>query len=380
MESNNRRSPYYQTGFTLVEIMVGLAIGMLATLVIVQVMSVFEAQKRTTTGTADAQTNGGIALYTIGRELQMAGYPLLPVANSPLECTTLTIGGAAGNVNGLSPVTITDGVAAAGVSASDTITLRYGNSLMGGVPTQTTALPIASAASPAPARDVAVVSNLGCKANDIILITSGTACTMSNVVAVPGPTTVTFADPTLAAPTAAATTITATATTVGVNLACLGTWNTITYAVNNGNLQRAGVDSVSDIVNIQAQYGIAAAGLPNTDPNFNRVTQWVDASAATGWNAPTVADRNRIKAVRIAIVARNPKMEPAAVTTACSSPTAANPTGLCAWDATSAAPVTTSPAPTIDLSAGDPNWARYRYRVFETIIPLRNVIWSKDTL
>ena len=36
--------------------------------------------------------------------------------------------------------------------------------------------------------------------------------------------------------------------------------------------------------------------------------------------------------------------------------------------------------PTIDLSPGDANWARYRYRVFETIIPLRNVIWSKDTL
>jgi type IV pilus assembly protein PilW len=373
MESNNRYSPSYQAGFTLVEIMVGLAIGMLATLVIVQVMSVFEAQKSTTTGTADAQTNGGIALYTIGRELQMAGYPLLPVANSPLECTTLTIGGAAGNINGLSPVTITDGVAVAGVSASDTITLRYGNSLMGGVPTQTTALPIASAASPAPARDVTVASNLGCKVNDIILITSGTACTMSNVVAVPGTTTVTFVDP-MPTPSAAATTITATATTVGANLACLGTWNTVAYAVNNGNLQRAGVDSVSDIVNIQAQYGIAATGLPNTDPNFNQVTQWVDASGGT-WAAPTVIDRNRIKAVRIAVVARNPKMEPAAVTAACSSTTAAAPTGLCAWAGSVA-----SPAPTIDLSAGDPNWARYRYRVFETIIPLRNVIWSKDTL
>ena len=380
MRSNNRHSPSYQAGFTLVEIMVGLTIGMLATLVIVQVMSVFEAQKSTTTGTADAQTNGGIALYTIGRELQMAGYPLLPVTNSPLECTTLTVGGAAANINRLAPITITDGVAATGVSASDTITIRYGNSLMGGAPTQTTALPIASAASPAPARDVAVVSNLGCRANDIILITTGTTCTMSNVVAVPGSTTVTFVDPSLAASSAAATTITATATTVGANLACLGSWNEVTYGVGNGNLQRAGVDSVADIVNIQAQYGISAAGLANTDPNFNRITQWVNASATAGWNAPTVADRNRIKAVRIAVVARNPKMEPAAVTTACSSTTAANPTGLCAWDATSAAPVTASPAPTIDLSAGDPNWARYRYRVFETIIPLRNVIWSKDTL
>ena len=44
-----------QAGFSLVEIMVGLVIGLLATLVILQVFSVYEGQKRTTTGTADAR-------------------------------------------------------------------------------------------------------------------------------------------------------------------------------------------------------------------------------------------------------------------------------------------------------------------------------------
>lgn len=344
MKPNCKSPPSCQAGFTLVEIMVGLAIGMFLTLVILQAMSVFEAQKRTTTGSADAQTNGGIALYTIGRELQMVGYPLLPVANSPLECATLTINGTpdATVPNRLSPVTITDGGAAAG--ASDTITLRYGSSPMGGVPTQITALS---------APTVTVGSNLGCQAGDITLITNGTTCAMSSATALAGATTITLAN--------------TTAAIAGANLACLGTWNEITYAVNNGNLRRAGVDSVTGIVNIQAQYGISATA------NSNQVTQWVDASGGT-WAAPTVADRNRIKAVRIAVVARNAKTEPAAVTAACSSTTAAAPTGLCAWEGSA-----TSPAPTIDLS-NDPNWARYRYRVFETIIPLRNVIWSKDTL
>ena len=59
----------------------------------------------------------------------------------------------------------------------------------------------------------------------------------------------------------------------------------------------------------------------------------------------------------------------------CSSTTTANPTGLCSWEGTAG-----SPAPTIDLSPADTNWGRYRYRVFDTIIPLRNVIWAKDTL
>ncbi|MBU3990724.1 MAG: hypothetical protein KJ702_15590 [Gammaproteobacteria bacterium] len=51
------------------------------------------------------------------------------------------------------------------------------------------------------------------------------------------------------------------------------------------------------------------------------------------------------------------------------------PTGLCAWAGNG-----TSPAPTVNLSPGDANWNRYRYRVFETIAPLRNIVWSKDTL
>jgi type IV pilus assembly protein PilW len=63
------------------------------------------------------------------------------------------------------------------------------------------------------------------------------------------------------------------------------------------------------------------------------------------------------------------------VTTACSSITAAAPTGLCAWEGSAA-----SPAPKINLAPGDANWGRYRYRVFETVIPLRNMVWSKDTL
>ena len=62
MELNRSHSLSHRSGFTLIEIMIGLVIGMLLTLVIIQVMSVFEAQTRTTSGTADAQTNGGIAL------------------------------------------------------------------------------------------------------------------------------------------------------------------------------------------------------------------------------------------------------------------------------------------------------------------------------
>ena len=371
MQPNATRSPSSRpAGFSLIEILVGLAISMFALLVIVQVMQVFEGQRRTTSGSADAQTNGSIALYTIGRELQLAGYPLMPVTDSPLECTTLTTGGVADTTNRLSPVTIVDGGAAAG--ASDTITLRYGNSLSGGIPVQITGAPAGNV--------VPVGSGFGCGNGDTSLIINGLACAMS-VASPVAATTVTLAD--------------TTGAVANANLSCLGAWNEITYRANGGNLERCNlptaianggncnlvplvppnvnfVPNVAGIVNIQAQYGISAAA------NSNQVTQWVDATGI--WDAPavTVANRNRIKAVRIAVVARNAKMEPGNVTNPCNPATVA---GLCAWAGVPAAGVMlASPAPIIDLS-NDATWQRSRYRVFETIIPLRNVIWAtRETL
>ncbi|TXC66591.1 hypothetical protein FSC37_14445 [Piscinibacter aquaticus] len=61
-------------GVTLVELMVGPAIGLLTVLVIAQTLFFSESQKRTTTSGADAQMNGALALYTLQRDIQMAGY------------------------------------------------------------------------------------------------------------------------------------------------------------------------------------------------------------------------------------------------------------------------------------------------------------------
>lgn len=341
MYPDNRRRFRGQAGFTLVEIMVGLAIGMLATLVIMQVISVFETQKRTTTGTSDAQTNGSIALYNISRELQQAGFGMMPVVNSPLSCTTLNIDGVTDTTvpNKLTPVVVTDGT-------SDSITIRYSDSSTGGIPLEIKGIS---------GVDVTVSDNFSCQTGTKAIATStdGLTCDMTGIAAASAVT------PAI---------ITLDNAVAGQEIACLGTWNEIVYSVNNGNLQKNGQDIVADIVNIQAQYGISLSA------NSNLIDKWVDASAAAGWNAPDVAARNRIKAVRLAIVARNPKLELVDVSSACSSLNTASPSGLCAWGGT-----TTSPAPKIDLSA-DANWKRYRYRVFETIIPLRNVIWSKSTL
>jgi len=62
-----------QQGTGLVEVMIGLVIGMLMVLVIFQVYQVNESQKRTITGGSDAQQNAAYGLFLLGRDISTAG-------------------------------------------------------------------------------------------------------------------------------------------------------------------------------------------------------------------------------------------------------------------------------------------------------------------
>jgi type IV pilus assembly protein PilW len=342
-----------QWGFSLVELMVGLAIGLLATLVIVQVYTTFSAQQRKVSGSADAQTSGGLATYMIQREAQLGGYglPVFDTTNPALMCGTVNMdNGGTITPTSLSPVSIVDGGAGAG--ASDQIVVRYGDSQTGGVNTSSVAYsgdaltafnnlfaPYLHATGPGNCP----LTLSDCASTQYLMTTSGGTCTIAPI---------------------------SNTQNINVNaaggLAYIGSWNVITFAVNNNQLERNNIPIAPDVVDLQAQYGVSAA------QNSNVITQWVDATGAT-WANPSVANRNRIKAIHIAIVARNEQRDTGNVTASCSSLTTANPTGLCAWAGSD-----TSPAPSINLA--DADWQKYHYRVFDTIIPLRNVIWSGNTL
>jgi len=64
------------SGFSLIELLVGFAIGLIASIAIIKVFSQFEQQRQATVGTADAQTNGSIGMYQIRRIVKNAGYGL----------------------------------------------------------------------------------------------------------------------------------------------------------------------------------------------------------------------------------------------------------------------------------------------------------------
>ena len=361
-----------QSGFSLIELMVGMMIGLLATLAITQFFAAFEQQKRATTGNSDAQTNGSIALYSLQRDLQNSGYglPVFGDELSPYNCPTS--GADAPTVNhdsdattpniGISPVLITDGGSDNGYS--DTVAIHSGDSMRAGV-----SVPMEAGTA---TNVVRVDNNMGCQVGDIALVINqanpsapaALKCSMWRVQAVSN---------------AAPISITLSGTTnvaVGNELSCMGVWNEVRYAVDDKNqFTRTGalvagvpskdaVPMVPEIVDLQAQYGISAT------PDSNQITQWVEPTGTWG-SAITAVNRSRIKAVRVAIVARNGELGTENLTAACSSTSAVEPTGLCAWEGSA-----TSPAPTIDLSAID-NWQRYRYRVYETIIPIRNIIWAR---
>ncbi len=366
MPLNNNKISRYQIGFSLVEILVGLVIGLLATLVIMQVFATFEGQKRSTTGTADAQINGSIALFTIQRDVQMAGFglPVFDTQNPPLKCEITPTAATQPTVDhdnnaatpniGLSPLTITDGGAAAG--ASDKISISYstdGGNAKGGIVVKIISGGI----------DVGVDNNLGCNNDDVVLLSLGNVCAMTKVV-----------DNNLAADTTHISLKDGSGTSVGASLACLGKWNQFEYSVVNNQLQRhdasvvAATPIVSEIVNIQAQYGVSDFA------NDNQVKHWVDASGPDWGAAMTVDNRNKIKAIHIAVVARNNLLEKETVTSTCITSKGIINNGPCAWDDDSL-----DAAPKIDLS-NDANWQHYRYRVYDTIIPLRNIVWAKNTL
>lgn len=380
-----KKSIFYQAGFSLVEILVGLVIGLLATLVIMQVFSVFEGQKRTTTGSADAQTNGSIALYTITNELKSAAFAMLPfgyagIEDSAIDCIAPVVSTAASAVgvsttSPLSPVIITDGGTGAG--ASDSITIRYGDNGATGIPIEITFINGSNilvkngASCPKP-----IAGQVGIAV--VLPGTTGNGCGIVTVTDVPVPIVASNVPQTI---TLGSTAGLSNALIGGQQLVCLGNWREVTYRVNAGNLERNSSASVSDIVNIQAQYGIAATGLTSSSPDFNKVTAWVnavDGVYADNWGPTmTTANRNRIKSVHIAVVARNGLKEKTAVTQpTCTTNKGTVNNGPCAWDDTG--PIT-SAAPKIDLSS-DATWQNYRYRVFETIVPLRNVMLSKETL
>lgn len=63
-----------QRGFTITEIMVAVAIGLIGTLIVFKSLDNSHSVTRNVTGGSDAQTTGALALYSMERDVRQAGY------------------------------------------------------------------------------------------------------------------------------------------------------------------------------------------------------------------------------------------------------------------------------------------------------------------
>jgi type IV pilus assembly protein PilW len=87
MRAPTLRNAAAQRGISLIEMMVGVVIGLIAVLVIYQTFSVAEGVKRQTISAGDAQKTGMIAMYLLGSEMGNAGSGIMLNQDDLATCT-----------------------------------------------------------------------------------------------------------------------------------------------------------------------------------------------------------------------------------------------------------------------------------------------------
>lgn len=303
--------------------MVGMVIGLLGIIVMMQVFSLSEERKRTATAGSDAQNNVAIALDGMQRDIAQSGYGLTQLLNclAPLPSGV--------NVR-LAPVIINPADIPAGDENTDTIQLAYGigDDLPHGLNTGTGVLKNTDWVIPAP-------TSWGGPRTDSTFC-DGSGVTPALQQGNPG--------------------------TGFFNLGSNPRF--LVYAIRSGNLtvcnfrtsncttnsptaladQTIWQPIASNVVSMRAQYAQDSnSPMDGIIDTYNQTTPTNEC----GWK--------KAPAVRLVLVARSNQKQ----TTTVDAPT---------WAGNANAP--------IDLSE-QADWANYRYRAYEILVPIRNIAWME---
>src|SRR6267378_1065838 len=409
-----------ERGFSMVELLVAMLIGLIGMIIIFQVFEVSESIKRSTTSGGDAQQNGVIALYTMECDFKNAGMGFNETTFVGCDIIGFDNKRAtpnfppAGVTMKLAPVFITSGV---GTTVPDQISVLYGSQ------PQAASVPLFSDMDPAQngAEPLLVTNPFAYNTGDLLaLVEPGTAknCSIMEVTAATS-NQITHNQTTYIAAGSARNPRFNPAGGLGVVYQGAGTANVSRvfnlgnlyyappggtvpvnlpvynfYALANGSLTVTSqfvidngqpvVTSVADsIVHMRALYGLDDGINDGVTVTYNVgpptkgdgiVDRYVDAAT---FNALVPVPWANLIAVRLALVSRSALPE---------KPSSGKLSDPC--DATTAEPQWTGTpwagAPfnyqtRLDVSssvAAPDDWRCYRYRVFETTIPLRNWIWK----
>jgi type IV pilus assembly protein PilW len=379
-----RRSPTAsnrQSGLSIVELLVAMAIGLIGIVIIFQMLAGNEARKRTTTAGSDAQISGVIGLTALERDIREAGYgfssagydtSVTPVmgctvsaydSSRPTPAYTFT----------LAPVQIVQGSGAASDSiivlkgASNTI----GASLVFTASTDTTKKTQGRGGIyPRDRILVGSTSPLQCQLVEISSVSNADGLTIDHATgSYTGPTS--YSNSTNTSYTARFNNPVAPVTFTAGYLFNMGrepkryVWsvqsdgrlvytNDLLYVDSDGNGSNDVREVTDNVVSLQAEYGVDA----NNDGKIS-TSEWTSTNPATGaWG--------NVFAIRVGLLVRSAQFETAQVTTTVPSWSGGQFT-ITNLDGSASATSPTDPAN---------NWRNYRYRVFESVIPLRNMLWG----
>ena len=350
-------------GFGLVEILVGVVIGMLALLVIYQALALSESYKRTTTAGGDAQSAGMISTFILAQDVGNAGNGISATAHELAACPST---GEFATTWRPIPVLIRDG---GNDVTSDSFDVFYSVN-----PRVVT--PIDTLTTFNPGGTIDVQSPLGFEVGNLFVMSdvAAGACETGTVAAMAGPDTGTGV--VNITPSPMLTTF-PQGTTWVVNLGPIDRVRKVRYDVQAGVIRSRDLINgaavanpvVSNIVLLKAQYGL------DTDGN-QFIDSWVSARNAPWREADVLtaplAQLRQIKAIRLAVVVRSSQFERA--TDAEGRAAVTDLTGdytVTLFDCRGLAPCTGEMT-----GVTIPNTANYRHRVFEQVIPLRNQIWN----
>lgn len=374
-----------QRGFSLIELMVAITIGLVLMLTVTTMITRQESVRRGVTSGNDLTSNSAYAAYTLDRELRSAGSgfsqdvaahygcplavsrdntQLLPATKAfpaPFNTVPQTVA--------LAPLIVHAG---AGANGSDVIAVAVGNSGLGETVMQV-------APNSAAADQISLTNTIGLRGGDLVLLSQpGQRCLLQQVRAgfVSGETPLLTFGGTYAANVVAGTSLLNFGTTGDARAVVLGN-----VAGNRPRMQLIGVDGnarlvsydllqtsgadvatlVEGVVDMRVRYGIDNTGATGATAVVNAWVAPTDANyTAAVLQTPANALRlQSILAVQVALVLRSDLAERDAVAPATLTLFANLPAAL---------------QHTYNVPAGTTN---QRYRTVEFTVPLRNVRFSR---
>lgn len=345
-----RRSASRQRGISLIELMVGVVIGLIAILVIYQTFAVAEGVKRQTISAGDAQRTGLVAMYLLGSELGNAGSGIMLNQDDLATCTDTK--DVATTLRPFS-VIVTPG---ADDDTPDSFVVNYSTARSVVTPS------VFMSKTDALGTTYTVQSPTGFKAGDMVVgITGDGRCERKTITAVSAPD----ANGNVVL-THGGSTYEYLPTMRLINIGPATTTQRVRYDVTSGVLRSTDLVTAgavaqplsSSIMNMKLQYGIDTDG----DGNVDTWTAATGDYAVDKVLAYSGAELRRIKAVRIGMIVRSDEYDRDAPTYA--------------WTLFEC-----TAQEKVDYTCPDPIKgtlpANYKYRAYETIVPLRNPMWNR---